>query len=103
MKTRPAIMIFALLVALCLYPLLRYAASIPAEKLGQDAVDYVTLHGNVHSITATTFGPDGKLRPIDVTGVYLFQGSTNQTMIGMLRHFPNLETITIGPDFSNVP
>ncbi|WP_442511351.1 hypothetical protein SH528x_003025 [Novipirellula sp. SH528] len=103
MKTRTAILLFAFLIALCLYPLTRYAASIPREKLGQDAVDYVTLHGNVQSMTATTFGTDGKLRPIDVTGVYLFEGSANGTMISMLKYFPNLEHITIGPDFSGVP
>ncbi len=103
MKIRTAILLSALLIALCLYPLTRYVANIPGEKLGQDAVDYVTLHGNVQSMTATTFDANGGLRPIDVTGVYLFEGSANQTMIGMLRHFPNLETITIGPDFSNMP
>ena len=103
MKTRLAVIVVALLAAICFYPLIRYAIGIPAEKLGQDAVDYVTMHGNVQSTIATTFASDGKLRPIDVTGVYLFEGSANQTMIGMLRHFPNLQTITIGPDFSNVP
>ncbi|EMI15508.1 hypothetical protein RMSM_07567 [Rhodopirellula maiorica SM1] len=72
-----------------LYPLTRYAANIPRQKLGQDAVDYVTLNGNVQSMTATTYGPNGKLRPIDVTGVYLFEGSANRTMISMLKYFPN--------------
>ena len=103
MKTRTIILLFAIVFMLCAYPLTRYVASIPSEKLGQDAVDYVTLHGNVQSLTATTLGPNGQLRPIDVTGVYLCEGSANSTMISMLRHFPNLGTITIGPDFRDVP
>ncbi|WP_442511102.1 hypothetical protein SH528x_002767 [Novipirellula sp. SH528] len=101
MKHRATILFAALVIAFSLYAMIRYVVNIPADKLGQDAIDYVQLHGNVQYMT--DLGPGGNPRPVDVTGVFLVEGSVNPTTIGLLRHLPNLETITIGPDVRFIP
>jgi hypothetical protein len=86
-------------LVLCLYAVIRLALNIPADKQGHDAMDYVSLHGNIQFET----NPGDQVRPTDVTGVYIVEGSANQTMIRHLEHLPNLQHIAIGPDFRLLP
>lgn len=95
MTKRTVSLILLLFVAFAIYALTRFALNLPADKRGYDAIDYVTLHGNVQYEN-----PVAQVRPSDVTGVYINEGYANATMIDLLHHLPNLRHITIGPDFS---
>ncbi len=99
MKKRLAILFTVFFVVFSLYAVTRYAMNIPTDRRGYDAMDYVSLHGNIQFENAS----GSSARPTDVTGVYLVEGSANATMIGLLQHLPNLHHITIGPDFRLMP
>ena len=71
--------------------------NLPAEKRGYDAIDYVILHGSVQHESFSS-----ALHPSDVTGVYINEGYANQTMIKLLGYLPNLRSVTVGPDLSNL-
>lgn len=95
LKTRLGLLLLLLVVAFGIYAGTRYALNIPGDKRGYDAIDYVRLHGSIQFDK-----PVSPVRPSDVTGVYVNEGYANQTMIDLLRFLPNLNRITIGPDFS---
>ncbi len=97
MKNRTIALRLLLVVGFRIYALTRYALNIPADKRGNDAIDYVILHGSVQHEH-----PVSPARPTDVTGVYIHEGYANKTMIDLLHYLPNLRHITIGPDFSGV-
>ncbi|EMI21023.1 secreted protein [Rhodopirellula maiorica SM1] len=97
MKNRVVWLLLLLLLVFGIYAVTRYALNLPADQRGYDAIDYVILHGNVQHET-----PASPVRPTDVTGVYIYEGHVNQTMIELLRYLPNLRSITVGPDFSGV-
>ncbi|GAA5510331.1 hypothetical protein [Novipirellula caenicola] len=97
MKYRIVWLLLLLLLVFGIYAVTRYALNQPADQRGYDAIDCVVLHGSVQHD-----GPVSPVRPTDVTGVYLFEGHANHTMIQLLRYLPNLRSITVGPDFSGI-
>ncbi|TWT50768.1 hypothetical protein Pla22_35110 [Rubripirellula amarantea] len=97
-RKRLAFLSTALVLSFSVYAVTRYAVNMPENQRGYDAMDYVSLHGNIQYETSANVEP----RPVDVVGVYLIEGSANPTMIRYLRHLPNLRSIAVGPDYRSV-
>ena len=75
------------------YPIARVASRSYTDFRGQDAVDYILLHGSVSSSQSLT----PPLTASDVDGVSIPVSSFTDTMVDKLLDLPNLESIAIAP------